>query len=741
MRPGLHLTSWFYTMLALLICGTLQAAAPPDLERYNVVWTTPSQNAAGSMPLGNGEVGLNLWVEENGDLLCYLARTGTWSEACRLLKLGRLRLQLSPNPFTRGTPFRQELKLRDGCVEIVAGPTGNAVRLRVFVDATAPVIFVTGEADQPHQVRARLETWRNDRKVLAGEELLSSWTMQEKPRNLELWESADIFSDQPADAVTWYHRNQDSIVPLTLRLQSLEPFAHLVKDPLLNRTFGGRLAAPGFKREGPQILTSEGTVRRFALQIATHCAQTTTLAEWEQELGRIAARHSQARSAAKATAAWWAEFWDRSWLFVEGDRGATVPANQHPLRLGADSNGQSLFAGRITRASVFQRALAEAEIRSLAAGKPGDAPALSPGLLAQWRAAEAHDGVVPNRAAKVLEARAVPGLTFTNEDGTVAALFNGGYLQVTNDPRLSLSNGFTLEAWIQPKPGAGPARLFDKLTAGVDDGFLFDTYPGQALRLIVGPHKLSSEACLKPGQWQHVAATFDAATGNCRLYLNGTLVAQSGSTGETTSSPVTRAYVLQRWMTACAGRGQYPIKFNGSIFTVDPEFTNGPKLNADWRRWGDAFWWQNTRLPYFPMLARGDFDQVAPLFRFYREALPLARARAKAYFNAEGAYFPETMTLFGTCANRDYGWDRTGRQPNEMVNLYIRHIWQQGLELCALMLEYYDYTRDHQFLARELVPLAHEALRFYETRFPHDGDGRLRIEPTQSVETYWYEVV
>ena len=32
---------------------------------------------------------------------------------------------------------------------------------------------------------------------------------------------------------------------------------------------------------------------------------------------------------------------------------------------------------------------------------------------------------------------------------------------------------------------------------------------------------------------------------------------------------VSRSYTLQRYMNACAGRGAYPIKFNGSIFTVD----------------------------------------------------------------------------------------------------------------------------------------------------------------------------
>ena len=32
---------------------------------------------------------------------------------------------------------------------------------------------------------------------------------------------------------------------------------------------------------------------------------------------------------------------------------------------------------------------------------------------------------------------------------------------------------------------------------------------------------------------------------------------------------VTRGYILQRFVTASAGRGNSPIKFNGSIFTVD----------------------------------------------------------------------------------------------------------------------------------------------------------------------------
>src|SRR5687767_1930632 len=37
-----------------------------QLDRYNVEWTSPSRDASGSMPLGNGDIGLNVWVEEGG---------------------------------------------------------------------------------------------------------------------------------------------------------------------------------------------------------------------------------------------------------------------------------------------------------------------------------------------------------------------------------------------------------------------------------------------------------------------------------------------------------------------------------------------------------------------------------------------------------------------------------------------------------------------------------------------------
>ena len=48
--------------------------APADwLDAYNVVWTTQSANAGDSMPVSGGDVGLNVWVENNR--LMFLAWT------------------------------------------------------------------------------------------------------------------------------------------------------------------------------------------------------------------------------------------------------------------------------------------------------------------------------------------------------------------------------------------------------------------------------------------------------------------------------------------------------------------------------------------------------------------------------------------------------------------------------------------------------------------------------------------
>lgn len=198
-------------------------------------------------------------------------------------------------------------------------------------------------------------------------------------------------------------------------------------------------------------------------------------------------------------------------------------------------------------------------------------------------------------------------------------------------------------------------------------------------------------------------------------------------------------YTLQRFISACAGRGNFPIKFNGSIFTVDAR-EKDETFNADYRRWGGAYWFQNTRLAYWPLLAAGDFDLMQPFFRMYLDAIPLAQYRTRLYFGHDGAFFPETMYFWGAYANTNYGWDRQGKSIAHVDNTCIRYYWQGGLELSAIMLDYFAFTEDADFARSTLLPVAADVVRFYDQHYSRDSQGKILLKPAGALET-WHEAV
>lgn len=199
---------------------------------------------------------------------------------------------------------------------------------------------------------------------------------------------------------------------------------------------------------------------------------------------------------------------------------------------------------------------------------------------------------------------------------------------------------------------------------------------------------------------------------------------------------VNAAYRYQRYLLSWAARGKYPIKFNGSLFTVDWGL-EGECHDPDYRRWGGHFWFQNTRLSYWPMLVAGDRHDMDSLFAFYLRLIPLAQARTRLYFGHGGAFFPETLTPWGTYAEDNYGWDRRGRHCSYVENRYIRHYHQGALELIAMALDRYAFEPEERFLMDTLVPLVRAIVPFYDEHYPREN-GRIRFYPAQSLET-WHD--
>ena len=289
------------------------ASAKDPMDAYNVVWTSPGQDSSGSMPLGNGEVGVNVWVEPDGDLLFFIGRTDAWDEHARLVKLGRVRVQFSPNPFRHGTPFRQELKLRQGEVVIEAAGT----QIRFWVDASRPVIWLEADSQAPMEVQASAELWRTEKHPATPGEAsaVDGFAKGELPMVYP-----DTVAESKSDRLIWYHRNAVSLFPVTLKVQGLEQLLADFNDPLLYRTFGAALGGQGLAKPSPLVLRSSQPGKRFVMSVTTLTAQTPTGSEWLQRMNAVTEETASVPLEAARTAhrQWWGQFWDRSWMRVTG---------------------------------------------------------------------------------------------------------------------------------------------------------------------------------------------------------------------------------------------------------------------------------------------------------------------------------------------------------------------------------------------------------------------------------------
>jgi alpha-L-fucosidase 2 len=204
------------------------------------------------------------------------------------------------------------------------------------------------------------------------------------------------------------------------------------------------------------------------------------------------------------------------------------------------------------------------------------------------------------------------------------------------------------------------------------------------------------------------------------------------ASGPKEAADCTEGYVLQRFVTACAGRGAYPIKFNGSIFVVDdPTYLDGKKelqpKSADYRDWGGGYWYQNTRAMYWPRLQAGDFDEMLPLFKMYHDEMERNRPLIKAYYGHDGSYFAEQQPF----------WQKLKYVGREMPENWNDHYFTDILDMGMMMLDYYEYTGDTKFAREMAIPMITDGLTFFNEHFYLGPDGKLLLDNDNAIEMYW----
>lgn len=307
----------------------------------DVTWKTLGTDENDSMPVGNGDLAANVWTEQNGDLVVLVAKSDAWSEHGELVKLGRVRLHITPNPFAGAADIRQTLRLEDGSVEVSApGST-----LRVWVDANRPVLHVEAALAQPALLRAQLELWRGAHpyNVPSTEKSgLAEFGNEALPVDFE---TDTVLLPPDQNRVEWYHFNEQSVYPFILTQQHLEALLSKYPDPLLHRCFGGLLKGPGLVQDGDRAVKSDAPVRtqRFDL-VALSMPHAASPEAWQVALSALDKKVSDMPLAAARTAhaAWWQRFWSRSWVHVSGNPDAEQVSQGYILQrymMAASSRG------------------------------------------------------------------------------------------------------------------------------------------------------------------------------------------------------------------------------------------------------------------------------------------------------------------------------------------------------------------------------------------------------------------
>jgi len=231
-----------------------------------------------------------------------------------------------------------------------------------------------------------------------------------------------------------------------------------------------------------------------------------------------------------------------------------IAANELPLRIGADSDGGSRFVGDFARVCLFSRALSADEITQLSKHDPGTILD-DPTLVGHWNFNSENLKRFPNLAGKTPAAKAVGTVSLVDlPDGHALHLTGEGYLEVPTVLSLGLTNGGTWYALVRPAETKG--RLIDKCPVGGATGYTFDTYPGNALRLISDAGTVSADTKLEPGRWTHLAGSVDAE-GTSSIYVDGKRVASSKRAGQSVllQTLIDRTARLRRFHEAMVAAG------------------------------------------------------------------------------------------------------------------------------------------------------------------------------------------
>jgi len=306
--------------LVTFSCLQLNAQSQ-NIEAYNVIWESPSKDASGQMPFGNGDIAAGIYAIEDGDLYLLLSKNDAFTYWGDLFKTGRVRISFSSNPFAKGKSFRQTMDMKSGSVQIEA----DGIKIRIWGDANRPVYHVEINSPKDINVSAEPEFWKRFDKCGSNNKGITDTGLQEIAEH----STQDVRVDKDGKIIWYYSVGDRSVFNEDMKYYGVEELIGKYPDPFIYNTFGNLLESPDLTlKQGS--LTGNG--KQFDIRIHSLTKQTADVSDWINEIEQQSANPINTEKDWIEHSKWWSDFWNRSWIFVSDN---TLPS-EDKLKLNGE---------------------------------------------------------------------------------------------------------------------------------------------------------------------------------------------------------------------------------------------------------------------------------------------------------------------------------------------------------------------------------------------------------------------
>eukprot|EP01084_Bolivina_argentea_P215955 366763_1 len=320
-------------LFSFLICVTLSSW----IDSYNTVWTTPGTSQWGSLPIGNGDLTANVWLDNvninksvvdanNYDIWLSFSKSDSYDITGQWLKVIQLKYSLNPPISINNNKFKEILFLSNASILIET----NNYKILIWIDINDDILYIETKQllNNSFSVQTELISWRKQNNFDVSQATGDSFCYN--PNFVPIL-SDNILPNgcNLTNKIMFYHRNEynnnskwQSQFTYKMEEQFLDSYLNEIKDPYYNLTFGAILTLNNAININSNTLIVNNISNVSILNFNFLTKQTHTINEWINDIclqsinNNKIIKLNKLIKKKKNNAKWWNNFWNRSQIEI-----------------------------------------------------------------------------------------------------------------------------------------------------------------------------------------------------------------------------------------------------------------------------------------------------------------------------------------------------------------------------------------------------------------------------------------